>query len=211
MSDRDTMSAEMASMLKRSSYTTQIEACISHAIRELQDDLFFFRETKSLNFTCVVGQVYYDEDDDEDIGLLSNFDAIHARIGSTDHPLKRIRSINEFELLNDGNTANGQPTHFIHYAKSIGLYRPPDSTYVVTLMGGYDAAEPATGDEANNPWMVEGYLLTMYKALEIINLTYIDAPDRATAYNALATRERNRLNKKSGRLKKTNRLKPTQF
>ena len=209
MTTLGTMKAEMASILKRGDLSTEIGEVIAHSIAELQDERLWFRETKTATITCVVGQVYYAAADDADIPLMSNFDDLQIRISNNDYSLRRIRDIGEFETLNDGNVSNGQPYAFIYYAQSIGLYPPPDSAYVVTMLGGYDTAAPATDGEADNVWMTKAYRLVMYRALAWLNRVRIRNFDLANQFEGQAARELDRLYTRTSRLKSNNRLIPT--
>lgn len=205
------MKAEIASILKRTDLTTEIGEAIDRAIRYYQTEQLYFNETKTAQFTCVVGQVYYNGDDDADIPLMNKFDALHVRISNNDRPLERIKDVNVFEQLNDGNVSNGEPTSFIFYADSIGLYPPPNSTYVVTMFGGYDAAAPATDGEADNVWMTDAYDLVMYRALYYLNLYHTRDYTLGSANKMDSGEELDRLYKRTNRLKSSNRIKPTSF
>lgn len=213
MSDLGTMKAEIASIIKRTGYETFIEEAVRHVIGDLQADLMFFAESHTLSFNTVAGQVYYDGDDDLDIPLINSFQAIHVRIANNDIPLRRIRTIDEFEGLNDAGVSNGQPIGFIYHALQIGLYPPPSDVFAITLMGGTDAAAPVDDDEENNVWMDPkyGYKVVMFAALEFLNRVRIRDYALATQMEAEKEKQKILIARRGARLKATNRIKPTSF
>lgn len=205
------MKEEIVSIVKRSGYDQFAEDAVRHVIGDLQSELFFFTETHTLSFNTVVDQVYYDEDDDLDIPLINTFDAIHIAVGTNDIPLRRIRTIDEFEGLVGSGTSSSQPIGFIYHAMQIGLYPPPSAVYAITIMGGYDAAAPVDEDEEDNVWMDKrrAYKVVMYGALEWLNRVRIRDYKLAEQMRALMEEQKLILARRTSRLKATNRLKPT--
>lgn len=213
MSDLGVMRDEIASIIKRTGYETFIEEAIRHVIGDLQADLMYFTESHSLTFDTVEGQVYYDGDDDPQIPLLNTFEAIHARINQNDIPLRRIRTIDEFEGLNDPGVSNNQPIGFIYHALQIGIYPPPNGIYTITLMGGTDAAAPVDENEDDNVWMNPrlGYKVVMFAALEFLNRVRIRDYPLADRMEAEKEKQKILIARRGARLKATNRIKPTSF
>lgn len=205
------MITEIESILKRTDLTTKVGEAIDRAIRYYQNEQLYFNETKTAQFNCVVGQVYYNGDDDADIPLMNKFDALHVRISNNDRPLERMKDVNAFEQLVDGNVSNGEPSTFIFYANALGLYPPPNSTYTVTMFGGYDAAAPATDAEADNVWMTDAYDLIMYRALYYLNVYHTRDYTFGSANKEDSKDELDNLYKRTNRLKGSNRIKPTSF
>lgn len=211
MSTLGGMKTEISNIIKRTGYTTFIANSISHAIETMQIERFFFNELLSATFSTVADQVYYDGDDDADIPLFNQFDAIHVTISNNNYGLRRYRDVGHFEMLNDANVSSGQPTGFLYYNKQLGIYPPPDQVYTATLMGGYDVAAPASDGEEDNVWMVEGYQLVMNEALRWLYAVHIKNMDQSRVHEKETERHRNRLRSRTAKLKGNNRIVPTYF
>ena len=211
MTTKTAMISEMESILKRTDLTTEVGQAIDHAIDIYRNEKLWFMETKSKSFATVASQIYYTSSDDADIGLMSDIYSAQIRISNTDYPLAKIRSIGEFELLQDGNTNTGQPTHFVWFEGSIGLYVTPDQAYTVTMIGNFTPAAPATDGETNNVWMTDAYDMVMFKALEFIFAMHTDQMDRAQVMNQAAASQLDIHYRKSNERKSAGRLVPTRF
>jgi len=211
MTTKTAMITEMESILKRTDLTTEVGQAIDHAIDIFRNEKLWFMETKSKSFATVASQVYYTSSDDADIGLTSDIYSAQIRISNTDYPLCKITDISEFEILQDGNTSTGQPTHWVWFESSIGIYPKPDDAYTITIIGNYVPAAPATDGEASNPWMVSAYDLVMFKALEFIYASHTDEIDRSRIFNQASQAQLDIHYTKTNRRKAGNRLIPTRF
>lgn len=214
MTTRDLMVAEIQSILKRTSgsgESTVVAEAITHAIGHLQTEGFFFQQVRSLSFDTIVGQAWYDEDDDPDIPKFASFKSLRMTVGTTGRDIERQTDIATFELLVANATANSKPFSFIYRNEEIGLYPKPDAIYTMTVVGGSFPDAPATGGEADNVWMTKGYQVVMYSALEWLARVRIRDYEYANEMLAMANDMKNRLSIKRNRRQGAGRIRPTSW
>lgn len=153
MSDLATMKARIASELRRSDLTSQIATAISSSIGALEDQRFFFTETRNISFNTVALQEFYDGDDNANIPLIQKFDYVVVEIGSSYYPVLP-RPAKEIEILNGDGDFTGQPIYYVYYNQQIRLYPIPSEAYPIRIGAQVKVAAPASDSETNNPWML---------------------------------------------------------
>lgn len=210
MTTRTVMKAEMASLAKRTDLTTEIGEAISYAIKAFQDEKIFIKEQVDATFTCVVAQTSYSGSDDADIPLMASIDSLQIRDDNQDFTIDQMAPA-AMELLLDGEIESGRPEFYSFYGKKLKLWPAPDDTYVVTMIGPRDTAEPATDGEADNVWMVEGYYAVMHRALGWLYRFHIRDYDQADRNDAESYARLEQLYTRTNRRKSTNTLTPTEF
>jgi len=143
---------------------TQIAEAISSAIQAYRDERFFFNEKRTVTFTTVADQEFYDADDQVLLNDLVKIDYIKLRIDDTVFDLQGDRP-DWMEGVSDNATAVGQPGWYVYYERQIRLYPiPSTSGWQVRVAGLYHYAAPTTDEETGNFWMTEAERLIRCRA-----------------------------------------------
>lgn len=212
------MKARIASEITRSDLTTQIANAISDAIAVYQSERFRFSDSPPnapATFNTVVNQSVYTASDLAGIGTLFHIDGVYALIGSMQQPLRREAPGDLFEL--NENTTGGPPTLYAYADNQLVLSPTPAGVYVMTLDAFRAVAAPASEDEANNPWMVEGERLIRARAKYEIavhvtrNKMMADAMSPDEDARGAAWRAYNDLKRQTNRVNATGRIRAMQF
>lgn len=143
---------------------TQIREAISTAIDAYGDERWYFNEKRSVTFSTVANQEFYDADDTADLANLIKIDYVTMRIGNTIFDLLPDTPA-QIEGTSDNATAVGQPGWYLWYERQIRLYPVPSTAgWVVRVAGLYRYAAPATDAEAGNFWMTTAERLIRCRA-----------------------------------------------
>lgn len=195
------MKARIGSELRRSNLTTQIASAISSAIGSLEDERWSFTESRALTFNTVANQEFYGSSDSALIPRLEKID--YAKIIISDYPYDLLEtSPSEIETLNRNGTQTGEPVRYCYYAQKIRLCYVPADVWTVRIGGVVRVPEPATDNEANNPWMTTAERLVRSRAkLELAIHVLRDpklAEDMAAAVEEAGLQLRRRTNRIQG-------------
>lgn len=181
------MKARIADELARSDLTSQIASAITTAIDAYRDLRFWFNESRTITFSTVAGQEFYDSTDAAALGTIRRFDYIGVYIGDQFNRLE-YHSPADMEWLSVGLTASGQPFDYTYYQRKIRLYPTPDGVYTVRVGASVTVAAPATDGETDNPWMVEAERLIRSRAKNELALHVLKDTDLAQTM-AIAVQE----------------------
>jgi hypothetical protein len=129
-----------------------VNEAIKAAIRNYEADRFWFNETRSLTFSCVVGQTDYDSDDD--IGLIEHADYMENQLDGADRWMGYARPPTLAWLIG-GDASSGEPYLWTHVGGAIRLFPAPDDTYTIRVTG-FIRYAPLVVDTDENPWTIEG-------------------------------------------------------
>lgn len=149
-----TMRTRIGSELRRgTSINTQINAAIASAIQAMEHDQYTFTQTRALTFNTVANQEGYSSGD---IPRITKFDYVLS-LQNTPNPF-RLHAMDPATLdrLNAAGTLTGTVTHYCYYGREIRLHPAPATVFAVRVGCTRTIGAPATDDEANNPWMIEG-------------------------------------------------------
>lgn len=204
------MKARIASELSRgSSLTTQIADAINTAIQAYQKHRFRFNETlpgTEVTFNTVAGTANYTANGRS----IFQVDYLMVNIGNTWVDLDR-RFPEEIKLLNDTGTSMGQPSSWALEGETIILHPVPSGIYTIRIAGIFSYAAPASDDEANNRWMIDGELLIRSRAKHEI-ATHVTRNKEMAATMAQAANDAfNALIRERNQLVKTGRIRPMPF
>lgn len=186
------MKARIASELRRSDLTSQIASAITTAIEAYQHERFGFSESRELTFDTVASQEFYTASDDADIGLIKKIDHVHVYVG--DMPYEMCPETPErIELLSTNGTASGTPLSYCWFAKKFRVYPIPSEAYTIRITGTFKVAAPATDEETDNDWMLEGERLIRSRAKYEIALHVLRDMDLAQAMTTAIQEAKNQL------------------
>jgi hypothetical protein len=164
------MLAEMQSDTGRTA-TAQVDAmrrAIYRGIKFYQKRSFWFNETRDVTFSTVVGQDTYSFNTATTSGDIdAEFDRIDGcwvTFGSADVREMDMVAYDDMEYDADNQLTTGQPSRFAYINRAIRFDWQFDAIYTARLAGHIILAGPASDDEADNPWMTEGYNLIMSRA-----------------------------------------------
>lgn len=181
------MKARIANELARSDLTSEIAYAITDAIAAYRDERFFFNESRTITFSTVAGQEFYDSTDAAAIATIRRFDYIGVYIGDQFNRLEYCTP-DEMEWLSTGLTSSGAPFDYTYYQRKIRLYPTPDAVYTVRVGASVTFAAPANDSEINNPWMVEAERLIRSRAKNELALHVLKDTDLAQTM-AIAVQE----------------------
>ena len=204
------MQSRIADELARSDLSTQITNCINDAIEFYQSERFVFNETRDLTFNTVAGQEFYTAADQVDIPNLEAFDYIILYLGNIPWPLHRRQPI-EIEKLNQNGLMRGQPWNFCYYNKQVRFGPVPDNVYNMRIAAQNRIAAPASGNEANNPWMVDAEKLIRCRAKRELFVHYIRNEKQAAIMKLSEDEAFDELKGRTNRLLGTTMIQPMIF
>lgn len=206
------LKSKIADDLARSDLSTQIDDAVETSIKFFQKRRFWFNETRTATFATVANQSAYSSSDDADIPLFLDLDAVFLADSSDNRfELDRIEAEDMHELLGNG-AGTGQPVFYAYFDKKFLLYPIPDAAYTITPMGHIEVAAPASDDEADNVWMVEGFEMIRSHAKAYLYTHVIkNAPDKVAAMIDATSSAKGSLDEATSRRKATGRICPTSF
>jgi len=163
---------EVADILNRSVFTSQIQSGIQKAIRQYEKERYWFNETvTALTCTPNVEQLAVPAD----YLFYTRMEIIQASayLPMIVRPFSEIRQINMNESL-------GLPIRFCEYGKNFWLANVPDSAY--TVMAYYVQKLPAlSADTDTNDWLSAASDVIVACAAKYVNLLYIKDTSAANA------------------------------
>lgn len=172
--------------------TDDIADAITRAIEYYQPMRFDFNETRDETFSTVADQQIYTSSDDAAIPLFYKMDLVTITVAGQRRPLEPVDH-RLIEVLSDNSASTGEPYSYAYFDRSLQLYPIPDDVYTVRMIGHIKKAAPATDEEANNVWMVDGYQLIREKAKEYIAKDVLDDAELEAKSRRSAKDEENRL------------------
>ena len=163
------MIARIASEINRPDLSAvQIPAAITTAITVYQSERFSFSDVPpdgSQTFWTVANRAYYTSGDNPNLGTMLKIDRVNINIGtSTILQLKREDPETLILYNQQAGTMRGQPSWYAYQNGEMIISAIPDQAYLITLGLFLNIAAPATGAEANNPWMTTAELLIRSRA-----------------------------------------------
>lgn len=163
---RADMAARIASELRRSDISSQIENAIADAISAYQTERFRFSDVDPANpdtFNTVVSRDVYDSTDSAIIGLMHKVDRVYILIGNNQQAI-RVEQPKVLRLYNQTALMLGQPDAYAIEDNKMILSPIPSSVWQVTIEAFRDIAAPANDAETNNPWMTTAERLIRARA-----------------------------------------------
>lgn len=150
-----TMQTRIATELRRSNLTAEIQDAIQTVIKRYNSKRFWFNEDRSVTFSTVAGQEFYSSSDNANIPNFSQIDAVTLTRTATDRYPLEPRTFAELEQWSDSSTSTGLPSSWAYYANQLRLYPIPNAVYTVRISGVKRGSTlSATAD--TNFWMTDG-------------------------------------------------------
>lgn len=158
------MKARIADELgQRTDLTSQIAYAISDAIAAYQAERFYFNETRSITFTTVADQEFYDADVAASLANIWAVRFVTLTVGDHSYSLGYMDPA-DMEVSSASGTNTGQPGWYTWESNQIRLYPTPSEAWTVRVGCSASVAAPATDGEAANPWMTEAERLIRSRA-----------------------------------------------
>lgn len=180
------MKARIVDELDRSDLTSQIAYAISDAILAYESERFLFNESRSVTFSTVAGQEFYDKSDAAGLGTIQKIDYVVLYIGNTPYHLKAMAP-SDIETASVSGTNTGQPGWYCWYGSQIRLYPCPADVWAVRIGAFVKVAAPASDTEADNPWMTTAERLIRSRAKLELALHVLKDPEMAQTMNLAVT------------------------
>lgn len=163
---------EVADILNRSNFTSQIQSGIQKAIRQYEKERYWFNETVTA-LTCTVAQEQLAVPADYLFQTRMEIIQASAYLPMILRPFSEIRQINM-------NESPGLPIRFAEYGKNFWMANVPDSAY--TVMCYYVHKLPAlSADSDTNDWLSAASDVIIACAAKYVNLLYIKDTSAAAA------------------------------
>lgn len=157
------MKSRIASEVRRSDLTQQIDSAIKTAIAAYQHERFGFSESRDITFSTVLNQEIYSASSVPELALVRKIDNVHVSVSDASIPLEHI-SQERIEFLSQNGTQAGDPLYYSWFARQFRIYPVPAQVSTVRIAGHAHVAAPATDDEAANPWMTDAERLIRSRA-----------------------------------------------
>lgn len=155
MTTRNDLVARIQSDLERTSpaFATKIVDEINSVIDFYQKERFWFSDSRDVTFSTALNTTDYDFGTE-----FYKIDGATIVVGGVTTYLRRDDYDRlETSIANFGG--NGQPWAYAYLNGGLRLYPAPNQPYTVRFLGHFKVPAPADGDEADNPWMNEGFEL----------------------------------------------------
>lgn len=163
MTTQTIMKARIADELARTDLTSQIAYAIGDAIAAYEDERFYFNEARTITFSTVASQEFYDSDDAAAFANLVKIDYVFIYIGDQPFQLLAMKPADmEASVLN--GTSTGQPSWYCYYNEQMRFYPVPSDAWTVRIGAAVKVAAPASDSEASNPWMTKAERLIRSRA-----------------------------------------------
>ena len=177
MSTLGEMKTSIASELMRDDLEPAIGLEISRAIKFYMPKRFWFNEKRTrVVFNMVIGQDTYTVADHPDIPNLIRIDSITSNRDGLSLLVKLVNQAQMELWLNSSSILSNPPAYYSYYEQALRFYPIPDFAYPVRVASVVRVAEPATDDEANNPWMNEAEELIRSRAKSKIFAHWMEDP-----------------------------------
>ena len=199
------MKARIADEVMRDDLTSQIATAISDAIKFYQKKRFYLNEKDEITFSTVASQSEYGAAANSLIPYLYKIDWMTEN-GDF------VRQISN-EMYRDlmETPSSGEPYHYVYFQQKIRLYPTPSAVYEIRIQAHYKLAEPASDDEADNPWMTDAEELIRHRAKMLLWRDIILDPEKATICAGAEMAAFDSLKAISGTMTGTGMLVPTVF
>lgn len=164
MTTLGTMRTRIASELRRSNISSQIDSAIATAIDAYKGERLWFAEKYHIDIDLVSGQEFYTSNDSVWLGRVSRLDYAHLILNGQTYNLTR-QSDAWLDIASLAGSNGGQPYTFGWYANTLRVFPVPNTTGMQIRLGGqFEMPAPATDYEASNPWMIEAETLIRSRA-----------------------------------------------
>ena len=206
------LKARIADDLARPDLTSQIANEISTAITFYQEERFFFAENRIETFDTISGQASYLPDDDADIPLMREIDAVFCTdSGGQQWTLDRDTPENLQALIGDAGAMTGQPYSYARFNDGFLIYPIPDGVYTILPMGHIEVAAPEDDNEAGNPWMTKAFELIRCRAKAMLYTHVLKDMEQAQTMSSAEDAAREALRRATSAKSGAGRIVPTAF
>lgn len=202
------LQAQVASDLKRSDLTTDIQTAILAAIRDHGAERFWFNETRSYSLSLSAGTSGYTLASSGSVQEFVNIDRIDMAISSSTNVKLAEIGADEMQDLYLSNSTS-QPTSWARYADQVRVHPIPGTSYTATISGHVRLTTLASGSSAN-AWTSSNAAqqLIRYSALKRLYAYPIRNVDQAQVATAAETLELEYLRRETDRRKRIGRMAP---
>lgn len=205
MATYNDLQTQVASDLKRSDLTTDIQTAILDAVEDHGAERFWFNETRSYSLSVSAGTSGYSVSSSGAVQEFVRIDRIDLAVGSSRNvKLERI-SPDEMEDLY-ASPSTSQPTSWTYYADQVRLHPTPGTSYTATISGHVRLTTLTSG--ASNAWTNAAKKLIRYSALKRLYAYPIRNVDQAQVATAAETLELEYLRRETERRKRSGRMAP---
>jgi hypothetical protein len=212
MSTLSILKARIADDLARSDLTSQIANEINSAITFYQEERFFFAENRTKTFDTVSGRASYTTDDDADIPLMREVDAVFCTDGNGQQwTLDRDTPENLQALIGDAGAMTGQPYSYARFDDGFLIYPIPDGVYTILPMGHIEVDAPSADDETGNPWMTKAFELIRCRAKAMLYTHVLKDLAQAQTMSSAEDAAREALRRATSTKSGAGHIVPTQF
>lgn len=140
-----------------SEYAAQIQQSAFAAIRYCEREVYYFNETRDVTFQTVMGQEWYDGDDEPNIPTLVRIVEAYCEHQDGRRSTMGRASPSDMERVSDNTASRGEPDCWTYFGKRIRLYPIPERVYTIRLqLGPYRLAE-ITDASDSNVWTTDAF------------------------------------------------------
>lgn len=182
------MKLRIKNEINRSDMDDDIANAIADAIEAYQDERFYWNETRTITFSTVASQEFYDESDAAALGRLTKIDYVAIYTGDQPYELLPIPPA-DIEHFSTNGTSQGQPSWYCYYGEQLRVYPVPDAAWTMRVAGTVTVAAPATDGETSNAWMTKAERLIRNRAKAELYTHVDDIADDGKAAKFLAMAE----------------------
>ena len=206
------MKTRIANELARDDLTSEIGYAISDAIKAYEDERWFFSESRDTTLTTVATQEFYDADDAAAFATLLKIDYVVVYIGDQPYTISPTRPVDIEHMVSNG-TSTGVPSWYCYYNQQMRFYPVPDAAYTVRIAAAVKSAEPASDDEARNPWMTHAERLIRSRAKLELALHVLKDAEMAGTMSEAVTEAFEQLKERTGQITQLGdgRIRPMDF
>lgn len=181
MSTFGTMTARIASELRRSNILPAIKGAVNDAIAEAAKTRFWFNESENTTFLTAANQPMY-----PDLGFTEVDDIYLIEANGARRYMNRKDAEDRRQLL-DGFPQTGIPDIYFIRGETIRLYPVPSQIWTIGVDGfGKLAPWPLVADVDTNAWMTHGERMIRAWAKSIVMKDTVRDFGEATVYEAIA-------------------------
>jgi hypothetical protein len=180
------MRTRIASEVRRSTISTQIDNAIMDAIDVHNSDRFWFNESRDVVFYTENMKEFYTKLDVPLLGQLMKIDFVFLYVANTPFELHQSPQI-RLESASQNGTMSGQPGEFGWYDETLRLYPIPAGVWKVRAGIVENRPAPASDTETGNVWMNEAERLIRSRAkLELAQHVIYDSALEQRMQSAVA-------------------------
>jgi hypothetical protein len=182
------MKLRIKNEIGRSDIDGDIANAIADAIEAYQEERFYWNESRTITFTTVQDQEFYDSSDAASLATISKIDYVTVYTGNQPYQLLAMAP-QDIEHASTNGTSTGQPSWYCYYGEQLRLYPVPSDAWTVRVGAQITVAAPASDAEANNPWMTKAERLIRNRAKAELYTHVDDIADDGKAAKHLAMAE----------------------